>query len=64
MFIQLAGGTFHEWHINTVSRGKRAIVAPYLDMPETPAFVQQYMDSAWRRDSMNLEEFFRKSNDT
>ena len=61
MLLQLSGQMFKQWHINTKSRGKRTITAPWPAMPEQPTFVQQYMESTWRNEDMSLLEYLRKT---
>eukprot|EP00973_Karenia_brevis_P096240 12431328-Karenia_brevis.AAC.1 len=63
MYIQLSGGQFKEWSVNSESKGKKSIVAPYPGMLEVPSYVQQYTKSQWRSDSMSLLEYLRKSTD-
>eukprot|EP00973_Karenia_brevis_P058162 8096298-Karenia_brevis.AAC.1 len=63
MYIQLAGGQFKEWSVNSESQGKKSIVAPYPGMPELPSYVHHYTKSQWRSNSMSLLEYLRKSTD-
>eukprot|EP00959_Pyramimonas_sp_CCMP1952_P250167 5229214-Pyramimonas_sp.AAC.1 len=65
MWLQLNGQNFKQWHVSTVSRGKRDIHAPWPGMETPPAYVDQYCAASrtWRRADMPLLEFLRKTGD-
>ncbi|CAK0887260.1 unnamed protein product, partial [Prorocentrum cordatum] len=65
MWLQLNGQNFKQWHVSTVSRGKRDIQAPWPGMETPPAYVEQYCAASrtWRRADMPLLEFLRKTGD-
>ena len=65
MLLQLCGQLFKQWHISTVSRGKRDIQAPWPNMgdEQLPAYVKNYMQCLWRREDMSLLEYLRKTTD-
>lgn len=65
MVLQLTGGVlFRQWDFGTAHHGVRSLRAPRPTSPEQPRFVEQYLASSWRCESMSLFEFLRKSNST
>ena len=65
MWLQLNGQIFKQWHVSTVSRGKRDIQAPWPGMETPPSYVDQYCAASqtWRRADMPLLEYLRKTGD-
>eukprot|EP00438_Fugacium_kawagutii_P012731 Skav203736 [mRNA] locus=scaffold68:197214:199967:+ [translate_table: standard] len=61
MVLQLTGAVFRQWDLGTVHRGLYSIRAPRPMTPEQPKFVDHYINATWRRPSMSLFEFLRKS---
>ena len=60
MWLTLAGQLFPQ-----ISYGGtlKPIVAPYPDMKDKPAYVENYEACNWRGEGMSLVDFLRKSND-
>ena len=50
MLLQLCGQLFKQWHVSTISRGKKDIQAPWPSMQTVPDFAQTYVASTWRRE--------------
>ena len=61
MVLQLCGAQFRQWDFGSAGGGRRSVRAPRPGNPEQPPIVDLYLRSSWRRDSMSLLEFLRKS---
>ncbi|CAE8670521.1 unnamed protein product [Polarella glacialis] len=62
MILQLFGAMFRQWHVTTVSGGKRSFTVPVPDNPDQPREVRLYQQCSWRSEDMSMLEFLRKSN--
>ena len=62
MVLQLTQATFRQWEFGTCMGGRRPFRPPRADQDEVPQAVELYMSCTWRRESMSLLEFLRKSN--
>ena len=61
MVLQLFGQRFRQWHMSTVSGGKRDFVVPVPDQAEQPKEVEQYMKASWACGKISLLDFLRKT---
>ena len=61
MTLQLFGQKFRQWHMTTVSGGKRDFVVPVPDVEERPKEVILYEAAAWARGKISLLDFLRKT---
>lgn len=61
MALQLSGATFRQWEFGSIMGGRRSIRAPRPASVDQPEVVGHYVQATWRRDSMSLLEFLRKS---
>ena len=61
MVLQLCGAQFRQWDFGSAGGGRRSVRAPRPGNSEQPPIVDLYLRSSWRRDSMSLLEFLRKS---
>ena len=61
MTLQLFGQQCRQWHITTISGGKRDFVVPVPDIQVPPKEVVQYEAAAWARGKISLLDFLRKT---
>lgn len=62
MILQLFGARFRQWHLSTISGGKRDFLVPTPDNDPFPAEVQAYMRAEWACGQISLLDFLRKTN--
>ena len=61
MTLQLFGQKFRQWHMTTVSGGKRDFVVPVPDVEVPPKEVLLYEAATWARGKISLLDFLRKT---
>lgn len=61
MILQLFGSKYRQWHLTTVSGGKRDFRVPLPDQESLPKEVKQYMEASWARGRISLLDFLRKT---
>lgn len=45
MALQMFGGRFRQWALNTEGRGKRDFIVPWPDKDELPGVIEIYQES-------------------
>ena len=63
MVLQLCGQKFRQWHVTTMSRGRRYFQVPWPEKAaaKKPAEIEQYEAAAWARGKISLLDFLRKT---
>ena len=61
MVLQLFGAKFRQWHLSTVSGGKRDLVAPYPDQDPKTREVELYEKTEWACGRISLLDYLRKT---
>ena len=61
MILQLCGAKYRQWDVSTISRGKRAFLAPVPDDEELSQEVALYMAAPWAAGRISLIDFLRKT---
>ena len=64
MILQLFGQRFRQWHVTTLSRGKRYFQVPWPEKAAAnkPKEIEAYEAAAWARGRISLLDFLRKTN--
>ena len=64
MILQLFGHRFRQWHVTTLSRGKRYFQVPWPEKASAhkPKEIVAYEMAYWARDRISLLDFLRKTN--
>ena len=64
MVLQLCGQRFRQWHVTSMSGGKRYFQTPWLDkaLGNKPTEITSYEAAAWARGRVSLLDFLRKTN--
>lgn len=61
MILQLFGRKFRQWHLSTISGGKRDFIPPVPDAETLNAEVKLYLEAPWARGHIPLIDFMRKT---
>ena len=61
MILQLFGRKFRQWHLSTISGGKRDFIPPVPDAEWLGNDVKLYVDAAWARGQIPLIDVLRKT---
>ena len=61
MVLQLFGAKFRQWHLSTVSGGKRDFVVPCPDQHPMPREVELYEGADWACGRISLLDYLRKT---
>jgi DNA replication protein DnaC len=65
MVLQLCGQRFRQWHVTSMSRGKRYFQVPWPEKAQAqkPPEIEAYEAARWARGKISLLDFLRKTTD-